>query len=513
MKLGLENSKRRQRGATLLLFTMMVMLVVVPLVGLAIDGAIIFWAKAKLSAAVDAAALAAGRSINMQQTTAANRQPVIDVANQWFAANFPSGWMGTTVQGGAPTVTPTQTSYSTQQVNVSATATVPLYFMRVAGFSSVNIAASAQSSRRNTYVVLVLDRSGSMGSSGSNACPTMQADSINFVNMFTENFDTLALVTYSTTAGPNPDFGPSQTFKTGMASTINSLKCTGGTNMGQALHAAFNSIKANGLVSGLNVVVLFTDGQPNGLTADFPVRTQQDTRYGPNWGSYSYNTLYSNFGPSGCQTSNGLITGALMYLTNPNPPQVKGMTGGLWDASHQVSPSTTAALLTTPGCYFTNSTYGSTGYYWPRFDIAYIPTTDSWSNKTNAGYGLNAPYYGPGVSTTNVPDTFPSGPYAGKIRPDEQTTGLIAAAINSADYQAQAIRNDGTYTTVIFTIGLGGAPDFPIDSTLLERMANDPRSPIFDSSKSQGYFAYAADPTQLNQAFTLVAGQILRLSQ
>jgi Flp pilus assembly protein TadG len=507
MKIGSENSKRGQRGATLVLFTMLVLLVVVPLVGLAIDGAVVFWAKAKLSAAVDAAALAAGRSINMQQSTAANRQPVINVANQWFAANFPSGWMGTIVQGGAPTVVPTQTSYSTQQVNVSATATVPLYFMRVAGFASVNISAAAQSSRRNTYVVLVLDRSGSMGSSGTNACPTMQSDSINFVNMFTENFDTLALVTYSTSAGPNTDFGPSQTFKSGMATAINSLHCTGGTNMGQALHMAYNSIKSNGLAAGLNVIVLFTDGQPNGLTADFPVRTQKDTRYGPG-GSYPYNSLYSNFGPSGCVTSNNIITGGLVYLTNPDPPQVQGMTGGLYNTTTQVALSTSAGLLNTPGCYFT-----SQGNSWARFDVAYIPTTDSWGNKTNAGYGLNPPYYGPGISTTGVPDTFPSGPYAGKIRPDEQTTALIAASINSADYQAQVIRNDGTYSTVIFTIGLGGAADFPIDFTLLERMANDPRSPIFDSSKPQGYFAYAADPTQLNQAFTLVAGQILRLSQ
>jgi hypothetical protein len=90
---------------------------------------------------------------------------------------------------------------------------------------------------------------------------------------------------------------------------------------------------------------------------------------------------------------------------------------------------------------------------------------------------------------------------------------VIAASINSADYQAQVIRNNGTYNTVIFTLGLGGAPDVPIDFTLLERMANDPRSPIYDSTKTAGYFAYAKDASQLNEALTLIGSQILRLSQ
>ena len=38
------------------------MLVLIPMVGLAIDGSTLFWVKARLSAAVDAAALAAGRN-------------------------------------------------------------------------------------------------------------------------------------------------------------------------------------------------------------------------------------------------------------------------------------------------------------------------------------------------------------------------------------------------------------------------------------------------------------------
>lgn len=524
MKLGLLAINRRERGATLLLFTLMLLLIVVPLVGLAIDGGVIFWTKAKLSAAVDAAALAAGRSINLNQTSAANKLPVQNVAYEWFTANFPTGWMGTTIQGGKPVVTPTQTSYSTQQVNVTATVTVPVFFMRVAGFSSVTLSAAAQSSRRNTFVVLVLDRSGSMGSSaiGSNACPTMQADSINFVNMFTEGFDTLSLITYSSSAGPNPDFGPSQTFKSGMAAEINQIVCTGATSMAQALQMAYQLIKSKGLSSGLNAIVLFTDGQPNEIVGAFTPFSPSSTatRYGsspPWWAVYgnpytqNYNTLYS-YGPTGCThafptaAQGGAGLTLLFDTSNFVPPAQFGMTGGLLDTTDQVAVSTSAGTISNSGCSYINN-----GSEFVRQDVAYIPSQDIWGNLTSGGYGGNPPYYGANVT---APDKYPAGdPYAGQIRVDEQTNGVMAASTNAADYQAQVIRNDTNYPTVIFTIGLGGAKDMPIDFTLLERIANDQRSPILDSSKPQGYFAYASSPSQLNQAFTLVAGQILRLSQ
>ncbi len=155
--------RRRERGASLIVFTLMTAMVLIPMTGLAIDGAVVFWSKAKLSSAVDAAALAAGRSINVYETQVQNSGPVVTVAQQWFAANFPSGWLGTSVVGGAPTVTVQPTGSMTQQVSVTASAVVPLYFMRLLHFNSITISAVAQSSRRNLNLVLVLDRSGSMG--------------------------------------------------------------------------------------------------------------------------------------------------------------------------------------------------------------------------------------------------------------------------------------------------------------------------------------------------------------
>jgi Flp pilus assembly protein TadG len=525
MKLGFKISKRGERGAMLLLFTMMVTLVVIPMVGLAIDASIVFWAKAKLSAAVDAAALAAGRNINLEQTTADNKAPVVIVGKAWFWANFPNGWMGTSVVTGIPTVLPTQNvsknNQITQQVVVSATVDVPLYFMRVLGFKSMAISASAISSRRQAYVVLVLDRSGSMGSPpvGSGACPIMKADSIKyFVDRFIENFDTVSLITYSSTAGPNPDFGPSQQFTSGMTNKINQIQCTGATSMAQALQMAYQSILKHGVNSGLNTIVLFTDGQPNEIVGWFRRYNPaaKTYRYGsePGSGPQNYNTLYQ-YAKTGCTqafptVAQGGAGFTILVDTNNLPipaPGVLGMTGGMLDTTDPVQVWTAPGSISNPGCGFNN------GMEYAKEDVAGIPLKDIWLNNTIGGYGSNPPYYGLGIS---APDTFAGsdpGAGGGLVRSDEVTLGVMAASINAADYQAQAIRADKNFPIMIDTIGMDGAPDMKIDSILLERIANDPNSPIFDPSSPPGLFEYASDPTQLGVAFSVIVSQILRLSQ
>src|SRR6202000_2420300 len=128
-----------------------------------------FWVKAKLSAATDGAAFAAGRSLS---PTSTNFQTAAQTtAYDYFAANFPAGWLGTSVVGGQPVATqPTvavvlNTNTKITTITVDAQATVPLYFARVMGINTVTVSAHAQASRRDANIILVLDRSGSMASS------------------------------------------------------------------------------------------------------------------------------------------------------------------------------------------------------------------------------------------------------------------------------------------------------------------------------------------------------------
>ena len=374
--------------------------------------------------------------------------------------------------------------------------------MRLLNFSTADVSAAAESSRRNVNIVLVLDRSGSMGINGGTPCSTMKASAVQFVNRFTEKFDTLGLVTYSSSANHLPiDYPISDKFLSGTPSlpdVINKLDCTGATDMTDGLYYAYQAIKSKLLAGGLNVIVLFTDGQPNALTAlNWPLRTatDNDVRYDPISPTQTITSAGSSYGPSTCTTSPApIFTGVLtvLYPFIGATPHVQGWTGGLFDPDTQVALNDSAALLKPPGCYMTSNALNA------RADIAYIPWTDRWGNATT-GY--------------KAVDVFPSGPYKDFIRPDEQINGVIAAATNTADNLAAKIRMDPVFTTVIYTIGLGGAPDMPIDQVLMERLANDSRSASYNAAQPKGFFAYASEPGVLNEAFQQVASQILRLSQ
>ena len=144
--------------------------------------------------------------------------------------------------------------------------------------------------------------------------------------------------------------------------------------------------------------------------------------------------------------------------------------------------------------------YMANSPYYMRQDVAYIPTL---CNHTPAhsiiGY---------------LPlETYPSGPYAGKPRVDTITSHHTAGK-NITDNAASAIRADAAYTPVIYAIGLGGtiAAD-PIDDTFMERISNDPRSPIYNAGQQTGKYVYAPDATQLQDAFNAIASEILRLAQ
>lgn len=504
MRPNREITRNRERGATVLLFTFCTFLLIVPMIGLAIDGSIAMWTKAKLSAAVDAAALAAGRSVSVSGNLQQEQSAATTVAQEWFAANFPSGWLNTSVVSG-PTVN-VQQSGKTITASVSASVQAPLFFMRIFGsnFQNVTVSASAQSSRRNLVLILVLDRSGSMSTSG--ACPTMIADAQSFVNYFTDGFDELGLITFSSSA--NLDYSPTLYFKSSspsLSSTIGQIACTGATATTQALNLAYTTMQQVNEPGALNVIVLFTDGQPNAINASWPVRTSAHSAYY----RYAYNASYSsqtvNSMPVFC-TSTSNISGSMTVAGFHGG--VIGQTWGIYNPSPQGITQGSVPPVSAPGCSFDtyHSGYVSNNVDVARQDIAYIPSTDAYGNSTLVSL-FNGSAYKP-------VDMFPSGDgYAGYPRVDEQENGIVAASFNSADNQAYKIRHDSTFTPIIFTIGLGGAPDAPIDQDFLERIANDPRGSSYESTLAAGTFAYAPNASQLQMAFYQIASEILRLSQ
>jgi hypothetical protein len=155
--------------------------------------------------------------------------------------------------------------------------------------------------------------------------------------------------------------------------------------------------------------------------------------------------------------------------------------------------------------------------FFPFFDIAFLPEQDVFGNLTGNGYSGGA--Y---ASVNRYPSTY--GTTSGKIRVDDIGRGCCTlgvddsvthAGINALDNAAQRARDDSisrNLNVYTYTIGLGNAPN-GVDNELLRRIANDPAAGIYNSNKPVGEYVYAPTTSQLNQAFSKIASQVLRLSK
>lgn len=125
----------------------------VGLVGVGTDAARGYLVKSKLSSALDAAALAGGRNFFL-----ASRD---DDIRMFFNANFPAGYLGSTITG--PDIT---ADVVNEKLFVTASASVNTSFMRVLGFETFDVSAATEVTRalQALDIVLAIDLSGSMGS-------------------------------------------------------------------------------------------------------------------------------------------------------------------------------------------------------------------------------------------------------------------------------------------------------------------------------------------------------------
>jgi Flp pilus assembly protein TadG len=265
-----HDSSRSRRGAALVLLTTMVATVLIPMVGLAIDGAILFLIKVKFTAATDAAALAGARSLSSGMDLVSQKANAEATANHFFAANFPAGIWNTS--GVHVTSTAAESGSRTRTVTVGGTVQSPLYFMRILGRSTQTIASLSQASRRDVNLVLVLDRSSSMGG----AMGPMLNAARTFVGKFAEARDNVGLIVFGGSAvvafpSPSPN-GPESNFKSASPSvdTLISQTVNGGnTGMAQAVWLAYLELVKRNQPGALNLIVLFTDGLPNGIVANY----------------------------------------------------------------------------------------------------------------------------------------------------------------------------------------------------------------------------------------------------
>lgn len=336
-------------------------------------------------------------------------------------------------------------------VSLTAQVQAPLYFLRLLNHEWADLRVTAKARRRDVNVMMVIDRSGSLETAG--ACPAVRTAANSFVDKFANGRDRLGLVSFN--GASMLDYAPTLNFKDApaLSTKIAAIRCGGWTGMSQALWLGYQQLVNLDERGALNVILLFTDGRPTALTADFPIRTVSDQRYGdgvnlpPNYPSTS--TLYT------MARSNCASTAAKRGFIAVGNFNARGTTEGL--RRHDLYVTTEALLpgnADNAGCAFRTNANSV------RRDISYIPAVDAYQNST-----INQLY-----KTT---ERFPAGhPYVGQIRPDSPLA-LRNAAYNATDNAASRIRADRNLDVTIYVIGLGGTggTETP-DAVLMQRIAN-----------------------------------------
>ena len=563
----------RQRGTALFLGTLS-LIFIVPMVGLVIDVGILYSAKSRMQAAVDGAALAAARSLNVGQTTDYQATSAKQNAVNWFYANFPTGnWSTSNTQMDTTDthvhVYDDPTNANLRRVDVTATTTVPTWFMRWFNINSTTLTSVGNASRRDVVMMVVLDRSYSMVQSGS--CNNLKSAAKTFVGQFAAGRDRIGLASFA--GEVLVQSAPSTSFRTNLGyyvdashsgnGEIDNIVCDGNTNTSQAISIAYNELWKMNLPGALNILLLETDGLPNSATVNFwdsanpatgglanasnctDINNHKMSTAAPNKGFQTAAVLpqwstrvpfCGGAGQAACGTNNSYLSG--------NPQTTPGGTGGasysagivgvvgsndpadgaaafyvlqkpytgVMPAGGGFNPPYIAAA-TAPGCGFTGS-HGSVA------DFAWFPPTDVYGNKLKPASAYKAvTLAGDGIHVANT-----------------GWTNWHNGAINAADNAAYNARvgatlpapNAGTNLSVLIdVIGLGSG----IDHILLQRIANDPNGDNFSgtsaysacaseagcvtygSPQQQGMYVFSTDKSDLQQAFLSISSQILRLSR
>ncbi|MBI1353405.1 MAG: VWA domain-containing protein [Acidobacteria bacterium] len=459
--------------------------------GLAVDFLWAYVVKSRLVMAVDASALAAVRALG-RGDIAMNR-----TVSLVFETNFPSDYMLAKGVNFTPPVVSTPEP-GIRDVFLSGEAIAPTFFMRILGFNSLEVSASATASRRDVNMMLVLDRSASLHPDLANAWGDVQEAAIFFVEQFDDARDKLGVVTFGT--GAHVDRALSTNFKSSVTSAINSqvVARSASTNSPQGLWLAYAELLRVSDPNPINAIVFFTDGQPSSYTASFAVSTTRN---------YSNNSIpYCNSSPKTAVIGalQDAASGAFYEVNgfwNPNadgPPVTTGYSSGYTYDHFVVSGCNSPNGVFTPWASDTEWLFDSGSCLPNSWTATYGSITRNFS-ITSGPYSVNqCSSYLKSTSTNWSQRTYRG----------EQVHN---AAKNLTVNIAQAARQNTSLGEVrIYSIGLGGW-GYPADAGFLRQVANDPQSPTFTTDEPQGIYVYAPSKLQLRAAFNTVASEIFRL--
>ncbi len=475
------NNPKYCRGQIAIL-TALTLVVLIGVVGLAIDSGRGYGVKSKLNAAVDAASIAAARAVvegANDSTRIANAQAA---GLKFYNGNFPVDYLGATRN--VPVITAVHQSSGYWQIAVSGSADMPTTFMRVLGQTNVSVSAAAQAIRRDVDMMLVLDTSGSLASP-SGTFTKLQNAATSFISKFSAGpgGDRVGLVSFASGGVLNVPINKDATRGFTMATitqaisnltnshVTNPVAPSGSTASAEGMRRALAEIRAVPAAnqSSLRVIVFFSDGAPNDVPGTF-------TRQGS--GSQITGDLYS-------ETSSGAAPNNVFDISKRDT---------------QLSGTYNIPSLPQLGLPPTSPVR--------PYDISNVPLASYNNIRALSG----SPY-------TN------------------SRCNVNKAARNLVENVANTSRGENV---VVFTLGLGAAlnsqeigfcsyGNTELGANIMRRLANayNPAYPTYDPSRPtdplntsdtynanqpSGLYCYAGTADELDRCFSTIASEILRLS-
>ena len=450
----------KQKGQVLVLVALFIV-VLMGVAALALDVGRAYGVKAKLNAAVDVAAVAAGRYVSQAQGLTDN---VEKQASDVFKANYPDGLLGSTVTD--PTCTAQHNTDGSWTITVSATASLPTNFAVVlpSGMQFFNVKASATSTVRTLDLVLVLDTSTSLKDPPplpeDTTTNLLKTAAINFISKFDSKSDRVGLILFASGAETVVPITATKGFDPDkIATTINAISVSGATASEEAMRMAKAQLDAIPLASqnSLRVIVLFTDGAPNTIAGYFR-------------GSSNARNLYSEYGNIDDGTR-----AVMMYVTNKRDNPLADDSG-----------------------------------------IATLPTTD-YTGTVNLQSDL--------VPVTRTLTTAGTSITNNKCNVNRAARNMLENVANAARSESASKPGEGEpirIFTIGLGDNLVTTPEIPppncgygnteTGQNILRRLANLPGVDTYNKLQHTGMYTWAQNSNQLNTAFQQVANQILRLA-
>uniref|UniRef100_Q01XW6 von Willebrand factor, type A n=1 Tax=Solibacter usitatus (strain Ellin6076) TaxID=234267 RepID=Q01XW6_SOLUE len=535
--------RSRKSGSVMVLITLLLPSIMIPLVGLAIDASVARLVQLRLQAAVDGAAMGAGRLLGTPAVPET-------LAAEFLASNFRTDGSAGTWGAHDLHSTIVYTPGITKIIDIDATAQVPLLFLRILGKTSATVRARGSGTRTDSRVMLVIDRSGTMDVSDGTGLPTRIENAKTvaqtlFIPAFTEGADEIGLVAFDGSAyvayppsqpGWDPTTtsssrgGPDMYFKdpnnpNNMINQVNAIDAGSYTGTAEALWMAYielqkahlKDLAQDGVDLRMNSILLLTDGLPQALAVSLNTTGSNVLK--------ATSPCTNRVGPPNKPAMVGFVTGGpsttargiyRLYSLDPTSAHTSLWWGANPGQAVDTGLTANCSGLSSAGSFALNTT-----------DLTKIPDVDMWGNATTGtAYKTVSRYIDKnGHTITNqIPTStnYSGTPVSGNGSGDQ----WLIAMWNATDSAATRIRTDANKNNrtpsdpnnmrvsinVIGYVGQNG-----LDEGLLIRIANSVPSATYpnasyDSTQPSGLYCRASDSATLAQSFFKIVTAILRLA-